>query len=42
MVIINRYLLWFCLYMELFIYFFFFRDELSNLLFKENKICYSN
>ena len=41
MVIINRYLLWFCLYMEL-LFFFFFRDELSNLLFKENKICYSN
>ena len=26
----------------IYLFIYFFRDELSNLVFKENKICYSN
>ena len=39
MVIINRYLLWFCLYMELFIYLFIFL-EMSYLIYYLKKIRY--
>ena len=40
MVIINRYLLWFCLYMELFIYLFIYFLEMSYLIYYLKKIRY--